>query len=117
MNIFKSLTIIAALGLCTFANGQNKAEGGISTKMLEQIREGYQGTPAEKALRNAITHNNIKDLALNQENEANFDTYFSDVVKSKGITDQNSSGRCWLYTGLNVLRSNFIQKKIGRAHV
>lgn len=110
MNIFKSLTIIAALGLCTFANGQNKAEGGISTKMLEQIREGYQGTPAEKALRNAITHNNIKDLALNQENEANFDTYFSDVVKSKGITDQNSSGRCWLYTGLNVLRSNFIQK-------
>ena len=36
------------------------------------------------------------------------DTHFSDEVKTKGRTDQQSSGRCWLFTGLNVLRSRMI---------
>jgi bleomycin hydrolase len=38
------------------------------------------------------------------------DTHFSDRVKTKGITDQKSSGRCWLFTGLNVLRAKMIDK-------
>ena len=38
------------------------------------------------------------------------DTHFSDRVKAKGITDQKSSGRCWLFTGLNVLRAKMIDK-------
>ena len=33
------------------------------------------------------------------------DTHFSIKVESKGITDQKSSGRCWLFTGLNVMRA------------
>ena len=36
------------------------------------------------------------------ENAAMIDTEFSDRVKTWGITDQKSSGRCWLFTGLNV---------------
>ncbi len=39
-----------------------------------------------------------------------FDTYFSHQVKSKGITNQKSSGRCWLFTGLNVFRADIITK-------
>ena len=38
------------------------------------------------------------------------DTHFSDRVKTKGITDQKSSGRCWLFTGMNVLRAKMIDK-------
>ena len=40
----------------------------------------------------------------------NFDTYFSNKVNSKGITNQKSSGRCWLFTGLNVIRAQVIAK-------
>lgn len=52
----------------------------------------------------------IAVLARNQERLANFDTNFSDKVVSKGITDQKRSGRCWLFTGLNVLRAQMIAK-------
>ena len=38
------------------------------------------------------------------------DTEFSDRVKTNGITDQKQSGRCWLFTGLNVLRAAAITK-------
>lgn len=61
-------------------------------------------------MRNAITNNDINKLAVNLENKNNFDTYFSDKVNGKGITNQKSSGRCWLFTGLNVFRSQIIAK-------
>ncbi len=78
--------------------------------MLGQIRQTYQGTASDKALRNAIGNNSIRNLALNQENMQDMDTHFSVRVNSKGITDQQSSGRCWLFTGLNVMRAKAIAK-------
>ena len=78
--------------------------------MLEQIKQAYQKTPADIALRNAITNNDINKLAVNIDNKNGLDTYFSDKVNSRGITNQKSSGRCWLFTGLNVFRAQIIAK-------
>ena len=38
------------------------------------------------------------------------DTHFSHEVKTVGRTNQKSSGRCWLFTGLNVLRASTIER-------
>ena len=84
--------------------------GGISEDMLGRIRQGYQGTPEQKAVKNALATNSIAALAINGENLAMIDTHFSHRVKTKGITNQKSSGRCWLFTGLNVLRAKMIDK-------
>ena len=78
--------------------------------MLNQIKQSYQGTTTDKAIRNAIGNNDIRKLALNQDNLKGMDTHFSIKVDSKGITDQKSSGRCWLFTGLNVMRAKAIAK-------
>lgn len=86
------------------------AQGGISDQMLNQIRKGYQDTPQERALRNAISANDINKLAVNSTVKATHDFYFSHEVKSKGVTDQQSSGRCWLFTGMNVLRAKMIEE-------
>lgn len=84
--------------------------GGISEGMLGRIRQGYTGTPEQKAVKNALASNSIATLAVNSENLSMIDTHFSHQVKTKGITDQKSSGRCWLFTGLNVLRAKMIAK-------
>ena len=84
--------------------------GGISEDMLSRIRQGYQGTPEQKAVKNALASNSISALAINGENLSMIDTHFSHRVKTKGITNQKSSGRCWLFTGLNVLRAKMIDK-------
>ena len=78
--------------------------------MLDEISRGYEGTAADKAIRNALNTTSITVLAENAENMAMIDTHFSDRVRTKGITDQKSSGRCWLFTGLNVLRAAVIDK-------
>ena len=92
---------MALLGLAVAA----QPKGAITPEMLSEISRGYAGTPADKALRNALNTAPITTLSANAENAAMIDTEFSDRVKTWGITDQKSSGRCWLFTGLNVLRA------------
>ena len=84
--------------------------GGLSPEMLVEISKGYEGDASDKAIRNALAVTPIPTLATNAENAAMIDTHFSDRVRTKGITDQQSSGRCWLFTGLNVLRAKMIDK-------
>ena len=103
------LSVFALTAALLGAQAQDN-KGGISPDMLGQIRQTYQGTASDKALRNAIGNNSIRNLALNQDNMQDVDTHFSVRVNSKGITDQQSSGRCWLFTGLNVMRAKAIAK-------
>ncbi|MCQ2349329.1 MAG: C1 family peptidase [Paludibacteraceae bacterium] len=82
------------------------AQTNISPEMLKSMRENNKLTAAEKALHTAMTNVDINDLALNSQGVAkNTDVKFSHQVKSSGITNQESSGRCWLFTGLNVMRA------------
>ncbi len=84
--------------------------GGISAEMLARISQSYTGSAEQKAIKNALASNSIAALAVNSEALAMIDTHFSDRVATKGITNQLSSGRCWLFTGLNVLRAKMIDK-------
>ena len=85
-------------------------KGGITEDMMREIRLGYTNSEAEKAARNALALNAIPELATNADNLTMIDTHFSHRVKTKGITDQHQSGRCWLFTGLNVLRAQMIEE-------
>lgn len=105
----KITRFIAAVAICSlpfFQAGAQKQAGGIAPETLQKLREGYQETPANKAIHNAIAGNSIDKLALNADaKNSGLDMNFSHRVPSKGITNQKSSGRCWLFTGLNVLRA------------
>lgn len=103
-------TWIAAIAMGFSLSAMAQQNGGITPQMLQQIRQAYKNTPEDKALRNAIGNNDIRKLAVNGENRNAIDTYFSNKVDSKGITNQKSSGRCWLFTGLNVFRAKMIAK-------
>lgn len=108
--LFTFLALSAVAMTVATASAQNAQDGGITPEMLERISEGYTGTPEQKAVRNALSSNPVSALAVNADNLAMMDTHFSDVVRTEGITDQKSSGRCWLFTGLNVLRAKMIEQ-------
>lgn len=103
----KNIALVGLMAMTLSAQAQN---GGISADMLKQIKESYQPGASEKALYNAMAGTSIAVLAKNHENYANFNADFSHKVISHGITDQKSSGRCWLFTGLNVLRAQMMAK-------
>lgn len=98
-----------AVAICMTAT-VNAQTGGISPKMLGEIQKQNKMTPAENAIANAIAANSIDNLAQNRNNAAELDTYFSVETPKQTITDQKSSGRCWMFSGMNVLRANFAKR-------
>ena len=83
---------------------------GLTPDVLKKIQDSYKCSPENKALQNAIVNNDINKIAVNHDNAGAFDTYFSHRVPSQAVTDQKSSGRCWMFTGMNVLRAKAIAK-------
>ena len=104
----KQKLVFLSVALCTLlpASAQTRP-GGISSDMLRDIQKELKGEPLNRALVNAVAANSIDALAKNRQNAGALDTYFSVETKSQSITDQQSSGRCWMFSGFNVLRSNY----------
>lgn len=102
------LFILILLGNLAFCQNQEQ----ISKDELHQLSESFDTSdPDNKALMNAISNNKIKDLALNRNLAGKAEHHFKYKVDVKGITDQKSSGRCWMFTGLNSLRPVVIKEK------
>lgn len=112
----KKLTIAAVMMLAATLNinAQTK-DGGISKDMLQQITAGQaEQTAAEKALTNAIQNNSLDLIAKTSSMLSGVPKQFSVETKKQSIHDQKSSGRCWMFAGLNVLRSNFALANEGK---
>lgn len=99
---------IVTVCLSAFLMSVQAQTGGISQEMLRDIQRSQQ--PVNRAIANAIAANSIETLARNHQNARAFDTYFSVETPKQSITDQQSSGRCWMFSGLNVLRANLAQR-------
>ena len=104
---FRTL-ILSAMLLCGGA-AVAQSQGGIDDAMMQQIKKSYNAQ-ADRGLHNAMVNNSLKTLAVNHENATAFDAHFSHRVTSVACTDQKSSGRCWMFTGMNVLRNQAIRK-------
>ena len=101
------LTLLCAAS-CTYVAAQKTAGGGISQQMLTTITQAQPATG--NALANALAANPIDDLAKNRRNAGPIDTQFSVETPKQSITDQKSSGRCWMFSGMNVLRADFARQ-------
>ena len=83
---------------------------GLTPEVLSRIQAKQTPTVADRAIHNALAAGDVSALATNHANQGEMDTYFTYSVNSKGITDQQGSGRCWMFTGLNVLRAQMIRE-------
>ena len=103
------LTITLTFAACAIAAQAQTQGGGISAQMLQEIQKEQKQCGKERVIANAIYGMNIDALAKNYKVAAQpLNTRFSVETRKQSITDQKSSGRCWMFSGLNVLRSNYM---------
>jgi bleomycin hydrolase len=76
----------------------------IDQQLLARFRSAHaKETP--RGTINAVANNtDINEMALNVAHVGQVDSHFAVKLDIQGITDQKSTGRCWLFTGLNVIR-------------
>jgi bleomycin hydrolase len=96
-------------GLSGMMNAQNKGE--VDAEMLNEIRSDFTLDASTKAIQNAVTNSeSIRDLSLNRSKIGKIDHFTTYRVDVNGITDQESSGRCWMFTSMNTMRPEVMKK-------
>ncbi len=102
---------LLSLTLLLFSMLSFAQEGSITKTNMIQIRKSYDKNDAStKALTNALSNNDITKIALSRENLSTVDHHFKYKVDVTGISNQKSSGRCWMFTSMNTLRPMVIDK-------
>ena len=103
----KTLSIIAMATAMVF--GLEAQE--IGNEELVRIQESFARTREDIARMNAVSGNyDLKKLAIDRERQGKTDHLFKYKVQVSGITDQQQSGRCWMFTSMNVLRPSVMEK-------
>lgn len=80
----------------------------LTANQIEQLRDSFEMDGHTRAVYNALTGTNINSMVLNRDIVKEHNNHFSNVTKVKGISNQKSSGRCWLFATLNVMRPSVI---------
>lgn len=90
--------------------GQTKDPATLSGEELLKIEKSLKMDNYARAMMNAVSNNDMKKLALNRELMGKIDHHFAHRIETAGVTNQKSSGRCWLFTALNVIRPKVLKK-------
>jgi bleomycin hydrolase len=109
----KNLLSIVILILMIFIYNSSlfsQTSKGVDSKSLEKLRASFLMNETDKALQNAISNNDVNSLVLNREMVNQHNELFNVKIDTKGITDQKSTGRCWMFAGLNILRPAMLKK-------
>src|ERR1700691_3294927 len=85
-------------------------DGTLSAQDLELLRKDFAANPAYRLAQNAVTRVSVDDVAINREVLNSTDHSLSTLLDDWKVTNQERSGRCWPFAGLNLLRVGAMQK-------
>src|SRR5215467_11391952 len=77
---------------------------------LELLRKDFAASPVYRLAQNAVTRVTVDDVAINREIVNSIDHSLSTHLDDWKVTNQERSGRCWLFAGLNLLRVGVMRK-------
>jgi bleomycin hydrolase len=77
---------------------------------LVLLRKGFTAHAGYRLAQNAVTRVSVEDVALDREIVNNADHTMSNLIDDWKVTNQERSGRCWLFAGLNLLRVSAMAK-------
>ena len=84
----------------------------ISLNQVKKYRKHFDSSKSYEFTMNALTRSKLEDVAMDWETFRKIDHTYSDVIDSemKKVTNQKSSGRCWGFAALNLMRIDLAKK-------
>ena len=103
----KRFIALPALFLAAFLSAQT-----LTSEVIKEVQQSFdRDAAATVAMQNILTATaDIKSAALSHANEGAVDHLFKYKADVSGITDQQRSGRCWLFTSTNQIRPLVMKK-------
>ena len=82
----------------------------IRHKDVSHFSDIFDAEPRNQLALNAVAKSGIEAIALNREVVNSTNHIYSHLIETPEATDQKSSGRCWLFAGVNTLRVAAMKK-------
>lgn len=82
----------------------------ITVEELQNMREAYLSDAKARVVRNALTKNDISTISRDFTAMCDNPSIFSIDLKTMPVTNQMQSGRCWIFSAMNVLREMIAKK-------
>lgn len=76
----------------------------LTEAFLTQCKAAYDADPTARLRTAALSKTSLTDAAFSPMDAAKLQDSFSVEVKTRGVTEQKQSGRCWLFASMNVMR-------------
>ena len=76
----------------------------LNAEALAGLRDGFEASAANRMAMNAVTAAGVAKVARNYDRARLLQRRFSTVIDNGDATHQDRSGRCWLFSSLNVAR-------------
>ena len=85
-------------------------QGTLTPRILEGFKSRFQAEPANQLMQNAVAQRDVNEIALDRNIVTGATHTFSTVLDDWKATDQARSGRCWMFAGLNLFRTETAKK-------
>lgn len=82
----------------------------ITPECLAQLRAGFQSDPVNRTRMHAVMKLGVNDASENLQEQIDNPLTFSVEIPTGAITNQKSSGRCWLFAALNTFRLEVMRR-------
>ena len=76
----------------------------ITKQDLASLRTNYLKDDTSRIVRNALTENAVEKIARVFESRNDNPNVFSIDLETMEVTNQQASGRCWIFSSLNIMR-------------
>ncbi len=103
-------TLVLMILLATIPRWTAAQDGVLTQELIGRVRADLSTDAHVRAMCNALTSTGIKDIAENREILAGHNQKFSHKIKTKGVSNQKSSGRCWMFAGFNTIKPIVMKK-------
>lgn len=80
------------------------APGALAPGLLARCADAFAADPVARIARNAVAKTDVRAVAMNRDAVTRLTHTYSHTVATGKSTSQNSSGRCWMFAGLNLFR-------------
>ena len=77
---------------------------------FDAMRADYDADPRNRLMQNAVTLHNVDEIALDRQIVTDANHVYSTTLDDWNPTHQGASGRCWLFSGLNLCRVDTMQE-------
>lgn len=94
----------------TAGESTGSAQGALSDDELARFAKEFGAQTHNRLMQNAVSRQPVTEVALDRSIVTSLDPTVSHRLTDRKVTNQKKSGRCWLFAGLNLLRTGAAEK-------